>query len=216
MVPETEAFLRQQIIDTAQTLGHRDLSPGLSGNVSARFEEGMLITPSAMDYDDLLPDDIVYVPARGEITPSQRKPSTESPFHQAIYQQFDEAQAVVHCHSPKATALACARQPIPAFHYLVAVAGGHNIPVADCQTPATEALASATISALQDRKACLLANHGQVAWGVSLSDALELAAEVENLAAMFIDVLSIGSPQILTDREMDDVLKHFTSYRGSN
>lgn len=211
--PEGELFLRQQIIDTAQELAARGLSPGLSGNVSARTEGGLLITPSAMAYDGLLPEDITFVAEDGEVPAGQRKPSNETPFHRAIYGAFSEAGAVVHCHSPKATALSTLRKPIPAFHYMVAVAGGADIRVADYFTPATDALARATVAALEGRKACLLANHGQVAFGPSLEDALGLASEVENLAAMYLDALAAGEPQLLSAGEMAEVLALFTAYR---
>ncbi len=210
---EGEFFLRQQIIDTGQALAVRGLSPGLSGNVSARLDGGMLITPSAMAYDGLLPEDIVFVAQDGDVPAGQRKPSNETPFHRAIFAAFPEAGAVVHCHSPKATALASLRKPIPAFHYMVAVAGGDDIPVAGYFTPATEALAAATVEALEGRKACLLANHGQVVFGRSLEDALALASEVENLAAMYLDALAAGEPQTLSAAEMAEVLALFKDYR---
>ncbi|NNF80357.1 MAG: class II aldolase [Rhizobiales bacterium] len=211
--PESELFLRQQIIDTAQALAERGLSPGLSGNLSARVDGGMLITPSAMAYDELLPDDIVFVAHNGGVRPGQRKPSNETPFHLAIFAAFPDAHAVLHCHSPRATALACLRKPIPAFHYMVSVAGGEDIRVADYFTPATRQLAEATVKALEDRKACLLANHGQVAFGKSLEDALALACEVENLASMYLDGLAAGEPQILSATEMADVQELFKTYR---
>ena len=213
METDADLFLRQQIIDTAQALAENGLSPGLSGNVSARVSDGLLITPSAMAYDGLLPEDIVLVKTDGTVPDGQRKPSTETPFHRAILSAFPEAGAVLHCHSPKATALACLRQPIPAFHYLVALAGGEDIRVADYHTPATQELAEATVSALQGRKACLLANHGQVAFGATLEDAFALALEVENLAAMFLDASAAGKPQLLTSAEMADVLALFQTYR---
>ncbi len=211
--PDTDPFLRQQIIDTALELAERGLSPGLSGNVSVRVDGGMLITPSAMAYDDVLPDDIVFVRDAGEVPGDQRKPSTETPFHLAILAAFPDAGAVIHCHSPKATALACLRKPIPAFHYMVAMAGGDDIRVADFFTPATDALARATVQALEGRRACLLANHGQVAFGPSLEAALALAAEVENLASMYLAALAAGEPQILSKTEMAGVHALFKTYR---
>ena len=210
-----DLFLRQQIIDTAQELAARGLSPGLSGNISARVDEGLLITPSAMDYSDLLPDDIVLVPHDGDVPPGQRKPSNETPFHRAIFAAFPDAHAVLHCHSPKATALACLRKPIPAFHYMVAVAGGDDIRVADYFTPASHQLAEASVKALSGRKACLLANHGQVAFGASLAEGLALACEVETLAAMYLDALAAGEPQLLSAAEMAEVRELFKSYRPS-
>lgn len=213
--PDSDLFIRQQIIDTALTLAERGLSPGLSGNVSARCANGLLITPSAMDYAALLPEDIVWVKPDGSVPEGQRKPSSETPFHRAILEAFPDAGAVVHCHSPKATALACLRKPIPAFHYMVSVAGGDDIRVADYFMPSTEKLAAATLAALDGRTACLLANHGQVAFGPSLLDALELACEVENLAAMYLDALAAGEPHVLSPEEMADVHEMFKTYRSS-
>ena len=211
--PDSDLFLRQQIIDTAQTLAERGLSPGLSGNVSARAEDGLLITPSAMAYEELLPEDIVFVAQDGEVPTGQRKPSTETPFHRAIIAAYPDAHAVLHCHSPKATALACLRRPIPAFHYMVSAAGGDDIRVADFFTPATEPLAVAAVEALEGRKACLLANHGQVAFGASLEAGLALVCEVENLASMYLDALAAGEPQLLSSAEMADVHALFKTYR---
>ena len=216
MSPETELLLRQEIIDSAQALAAQGLSPGLSGNLSARTENGLLITPSAMAYEDLLPEDIVHVEGSGQVPEGQRKPSSELPFHGAIYQAFEEAEAVIHCHSPKASALSCLRKPIPAFHYMVAISGGPDIRVADYFTPATDKLAEAVLEALKGRNACLMANHGQVVFAGSLREALALAIEIENLSAMYLDALAAGDPVLLSAAEMQDVLVHFKSYRPAS
>ena len=207
-----EAWLRQEVIDTALAMSREGLSPGTSGNVSARAEDGMLITPSGMAYEDLLPDDIVFVDAQGEPAPGARAPSSEWRFHLAAFGARKDAEAVVHTHSLSATALACARKPIPAFHYMVAVAGGADIPLAEYATFGTRDLADAVAAALNDRKACLMANHGQIATGASLSDALALAREVETLAAQYVTALQVGPPHLLDDAEMARVLKRFKSY----
>ncbi len=207
-----EARLRQEIIDTARAMAREGLSPGTSGNVSARLGEGMLITPTGMAYADLTPPDIVFVDAQGEPAPGGRKPSSEWRFHLAAYRTRADARAVVHAHSLNATALACARKPIPAFHYMVAVAGGKDIPLAGYATFGTRKLAEHVARALKKRKACLMANHGQIACGATLGGALDLAREVEALAAQYVTVLQAGKPKLLGDAEMKKVLKRFASY----
>lgn len=206
-----EAWLRQEIIDTALAMSVDGLSPGTSGNVSARFDTGMLITPTGMAYADLIPEDIAYVDVSGTTT-GKRKPSSEWLFHLAAYETRADALAIVHTHSRYATALACARKSIPAFHYMVAVAGGTDIPLADYATFGTKELAEEVAGALKDRKACLMANHGQIACGASLAGALALAHEIEELAAQYVAALQAGQPHILSEAEMADVLERFATY----
>jgi len=208
--PAREGALRAQVVETAKRMSASGLSHGRSGNVSARWGDGMLITPSGAAYDTLTPEDIVYMDANG--TPSGGKPSSEWRFHQAAYEARPDAGAVVHCHSRSATALACAHRPIPAFHYMVAVAGGTDIPLAPYATFGTAELAAHVADALRDRKACLLANHGQIAVGADLEAALELAGEVENLAAKYLEVLKLGEPNLLDDAAMAEVLDKFETY----
>jgi len=207
----SEAWLRQEIIDTALAMSLDGLSPGTSGNVSARWQTGMLITPTGMAYADLIPEDIAYVDGSGATT-GKRKPSSEWLFHLAAYETRADALAIVHTHSRYATALACARKPIPAFHYMVAVAGGTDIPLAGYATFGTKALADEVAAALKDRKACLMANHGQIACGDSLNNTLSLAREVEELAAQYVAALQAGEPHILSEDEMADVLERFRTY----
>ena len=207
-----EHWLRQEIIDTALAMSSEGLSPGTSGNVSARFAGGMLITPTGMSYGDLIPEDIVFIDDNGASSEGVRKPSSVWRFHFSAYAAREDAKAVVHTHSLFATALACAHKPIPAFHYMVAVAGGNDIPLADYATFGTAELAGAVAAKLKDRKACLMANHGQIACGENLGAALDLAREVETLAAQYAAVLQIGAPHILDDEEMERVLKRFESY----
>jgi len=212
MVTEAEQRLREDVAATALLMSQKGLSPQRSGNVSARYEDALLVTPSGVPYGDISAGDIVRVEMDGSVGPGQLKPSSEAPFHRAIYQAFPAARAIVHCHSMAATALACARMEIPAFHYMVAVAGGRKIPLADYATFGTDALAASAVKALQGYRACLLANHGQIAWSATLQKALELAAEVETLARQYIDVLALGQPHILDDAEMDRVIEKFRSY----
>ena len=191
------------------------LSPGVSGNVSCRWRAGMLITPSGMDYDEIEPADIVEVAPDGSVARGSRKPSSEWRFHLAAYVQRPDMSALVHAHSMHATVLACAHKPIPAFHYMVAVAGGREIPLVRYATFGTAELSQHVASGLSRHNACLMANHGQIALGVTLAAALELAAEVENLAEQYCNVLTLGPPHILPDAEMDRVLAAFKTYGQS-
>ena len=212
----SDAATRLAIVETARAMARAGLAPGRSGNVSARAgpvaSGGMLITPSGMAYDDIGPADIVHVGPKGEVEPGARKPSSEWLFHLAVYRARADAGAVVHCHSLNATVLACAHQPIPAFHYMVAAAGGSDIPLVPYATFGTEALAAHVAKGLHDRNACLMANHGQIALGATLGAALELAQEVETLAAQYVKVLSLGRAHVLSDAEMAEVLERFKSY----
>jgi L-fuculose-phosphate aldolase len=204
--------LRDQILTAAQNMSADGLSPGKSGNVSARTSEGFIITPTGLVYDQLEPSDLVLVLNDGSIPEGQLKPSSEAPFHLSLYRSRPDINAIVHCHSNKATALACAGHSIPAFHYMVAVAGGKDIPLAPYATFGTEALASSLVATLTDRNACLMAHHGQIALGKTPSIALDLAMEIENLAAQYIDVLQLGNPTVLSGEEMDRVLEKFSAY----
>lgn len=209
----TEATYRQLVVETAQAMSAKGLSPQRSGNVSVRAPGGILVTPTGLPYAGYQPSDMVKMSMDGIIAKGQKKPSSEAPFHLAIYNAFPAAQAIVHCHSMAATALACARLEIPAFHYMVAVAGGKKIPLADYATFGTDELAVSAVKALSGGyNACLLANHGQIAFAGNLQKALELAAEVETLARQYIDVLNLGGGHILDDADMDRVIAKFQSY----
>jgi L-fuculose-phosphate aldolase len=188
------------------------LSPGRSGNVSRRWRTGMLITPSGMAYDATTPRDVVFVDADGTSPAATRKPSSEWRFHLAAYQARPDCAAIVHTHSLHATVLACAHRPIPAFHYMVAVAGGADIPCVPYATFGTAELSAHVAQGLAARDACLLANHGQIAIGRDLDAALELAAAVEVLAEQYYKVLTLGRPHLLDDAEMARVQERFRSY----
>jgi L-fuculose-phosphate aldolase len=212
----SEKKLRRDIIDTAQTMSQRGLSPGRSGNVSARFGTGMLITPTGKVYDMLKPDDIVLVDGDGAVLGDQLKPSSEWRFHLFAYDARPDRHAIVHTHSMHATILACVNKPIPAFHYMVAVAGGKDIPVVPYATFGTDELGRHVAKGLKDRDACLMASHGQIAIGATLAAALELAFEVETLAEQYYKVLLLGqtglSPEILSDKAMTEMVEKFRSY----
>lgn len=210
-----EADARLEVLNTALAMSRSGLSPGRSGNVSCRFGAGMLITPSGMPYETLSRDDIVYVDPAGETRPGARIPSSEWRFHLAAYTARSDVGGVVHTHSMHATVLACAHVAIPAFHYMVAIAGGKSIPLVPYATFGTEALSRHVAKGLRKRNACLMANHGQIAVGATCAKALELAGEVELLAEQYWKVLAIGKPKLLDGDEMARVQELFKGY-GQN
>lgn len=208
----SDIALRAEIITTAQRMNSSGLTPGKSGNVSARTEGGMLITPTGMPYGELKPSDIVTVRMDGTAMAGQRVPSSEWRFHLAIYRARRDVQAIVHTHSLNATALACIHRTIPAFHYMVAVTGGDRILCAPYATYGTETLAKNVVRALGQRRACLIANHGAVAVGDTLRKAYDLAWEVETLASQYARARQLGRPRLLSAREMNQVLEKFKTY----
>lgn len=202
---------RQRLIDTAQAMNAAGLNQGTAGNLSVREGNGMLITPSGMDYAGLSVDDVVQLDLDGAST-GLRQPSSEWRFHAAIYRWHPEANAVLHAHPAYCTALACTGRAIPAFHYMVAVAGGKDIPCADYATFGTVELSDHVLEALENRKACLMAHHGMVCFEKNLPATLALAIEVEHLARVYCQVLAIGGERPLDDAEMARVLEKFKSY----
>lgn len=204
--------LRRQIIAAARSINETGLNPGKAGNVSARVRAGFLITPTGTPYGRLRPGSIVHVAMDGTVPGRQLRPSSEWRVHRDIYAARPEAGAIVHVHSPYATALACTRRPIPAFHYMVAVAGGDSIRCAPYATFGTQALSDHALRALAGRRACLLANHGLLAFGEDLDGAMALATEVEFLARQYVLSLQIGRPVGLTRAEMRIVIEKFKSY----
>jgi L-fuculose-phosphate aldolase len=207
-----EGRLRDLIIETALAMSRSGLSPNRSGNVSCRFADGMLITPTGLAYEDIGAKDIVFVAGDGSVPGKQRKPSSEWHFHLAAYKARPDMGAVVHTHSLHAVVLACAGRAIPAFHYMVAVAGGGDIPVVPYATFGSEALAEHVARGLSHRNACLMAHHGAIALGETLPQALELAHEVEVLAEQYYKLLTLGPPTLLPDTEMQIVIEKFKSY----
>lgn len=205
--------LRAAICAGACSLHTAGLAPGKSGNVSARLGDGLLITPSGVPYPAMQPEDIVEVDGAGSIRTGCYRPSTELPLHRAIYAARPEAQAIVHTHSPHATALSCARRGLPAFHYMIAVAGGADVRCADYATFGSEQLATFTLRALEDRKAALLANHGVVSLGKDIEEALGIATEIENLARQYLLLLASRlEPVVLDAAEMQRVCARFANY----
>lgn len=205
--------LRAAICAGANSLHAAGLAPGKSGNVSVRLVEGLLITPSGVPYPAMRPEDIVGVDTAGRWRPGEHRPSTELPLHRAIYAACPEVRAVVHTHSPHATALSCARRGLPAFHYMIAVAGGPDVRCSDYATFGSEQLATLALRALEGRKAALLANHGVVALGADLAEALAIAAEIENLARQYLLLLAAGlEPVVLDAAEMQRIQAQFADY----
>lgn len=207
--------LRVAVLDAARGMNLHGINRGTSGNVSVRREAGMLITPSATAYDRLRPADLVAMRLDGSgVEPADARPSMEWRLHAAIYAARPDVGAVVHAHPMYATALACLRRGIPAFHYMVVVAGGTEITCADYATIGTAELARAAVQALGPRNACLLANHGMVACAGTPADALVLAIEVEALAGQYWHALQAGTPVLLDEAEMTRVREAFRAYRG--
>jgi ribulose-5-phosphate 4-epimerase/fuculose-1-phosphate aldolase len=204
--------LRHALIGASRELVRSGLTYGRSGNISVRRDERrFFITPSGMPPDILRPDDVPLMDIDGRWF-GRRRPSSEWRFHRDIFRSRTEVRAIVHTHSPQATSLACTGRGIPAFHYMVALAGGPDIRCAPYHTFGTQELSDAALAALQDRKACLLANHGVIATGADLVSALALAGEVENLALQYCTTLTIGEVRILSELEMDRVVDKFRTY----
>lgn len=207
-----EDRLRADIVAIARAMDQAGFAPSKSGNVSARWKDGFLITPSGLPYVAMRPDDLVHLSLEGEVL-SGVKPSSEWRFHAAIYKARPELAAHVHTHSPRASALAATRRGIPAFHYMIALAGGHDIRCAAYATFGTQELADHAVEALAGRKAVLLANHGVIALGATLAGAWMLAQEVENLAGQYLDILASGlEPVILDEAEMARAIARFGGY----
>jgi L-fuculose-phosphate aldolase len=206
---------RQDLAAAARRLESCGLNRGTSGNSSVRVEGGMLITASGIPADSLTTDDLVLVDADGAVDPRTApglSPSSEWRIHRAVYAARPDVSAVVHTHSTHAVALACLRREVPPFHYMVLRAGGPTIRCAAYATFGSEALSQATLSALDGRDACLMANHGMVAVGRSLDAALALAVEVEELCHQYLLALAAGGPVLLTDEELADARARFSSY----
>ncbi|MDA8381711.1 MAG: class II aldolase/adducin family protein [Betaproteobacteria bacterium] len=204
--------LREALLDAARRMAADGLNRGASGNLSVRVAHGFLITPSGLDYDEMTPDDLVQMNLDGTWR-GPRPPSSEWRFHRDILATHPELGAVVHTHSTFATTLACLSITVPAFHYMIAVAGGKDIRCAPYATFGTQRLSDHALAALQGRHACLLAHHGMIATGPTLKAAADLAYEVEALCEQYWRAYQLGTPPCLSDEEMDIVLEKFKDYR---
>ena len=209
--------LKTDVIRYSKKLNITNLSALRSGNISVRAREkgvdGFYITPSGMKYSSLKTKDIVFVTLKGRFDNKKRIPSSEWRFHQDIYVNKKNAKAIVHAHSTCATAISSHQKNIPAFHYMVGVAGGEDIKCSKYATFGTKELSRNILKALKNRSACLIANHGQVAFGNSLEKTFELAQEIENICHQYINALRIGIPKILSKKEMKIVLGKFKNYK---
>ena len=205
---------RHAVCKAMRDLEIAGLNRGTAGNASVRIDDGFLITPSGLKPENLTPESILHVgtDASVELTADGVNPSSEWRFHKDIYVSRSDAGAIVHVHSAYATALACQRRAIPAFHYMVAVAGGSSIRCAPYATFGTQALSDAALQALDGHRACLLANHGMITLGHSLEAALDLAVEVEELARQYALALMSGEPVLLSASEMLEVVDKFKDY----
>ncbi|MFZ5524103.1 MAG: class II aldolase/adducin family protein [Pseudomonadota bacterium] len=206
-----ETELRSELVRIAKRLDQQGLNRGTSGNLSVRFGEGMLITPSGMGAEGLTEDDIVFVHMDGTAR-GRWQPSSEWLFHRDILAQHPEFGAIVHTHAIASTALACLRKDIPPFHYMIALIGGDNIRCAKYATFGTQELSDNALAALRGRKACLLSNHGMIAAGADLAEAFRIAVEVEALSELYLRALQAGQPVLLTAEEFQEAKKRFASY----
>lgn len=209
--------LREELIHTVLQMNALGINQGTSGNASVRLDDGYLITPSGMAYADITPEDVVFKQLHGEyLSPNGlRKPSSEWRFHEDILAARPEVNAIVHTHGKAVMTMACLRKDIPAFHYMVALAGGDSIRCAPYVLFGTQELSDLALQALADRRACLLANHGQIALGNSLKQALSMAVEVETLCDVYWRTLVAGGPTLLSESEMLAAQAKFQKGYGS-
>ncbi len=202
--------LRHQLVTVARRMNGTGLNQGTSGNLSVRIEGGLLVTPSSLPYEQMEVGDLVALDLSGQpLKQKQRRPSSEWRLHADVLSCHPEAMAVLHCHPIHATALACHDRGIPAFHYMVAVAGGDEIRCAPYATFGTKELSDNVVNALAQRTACLLARHGMVTLGKDLESALRVAVEVETLARMYLQALQLGEPPLLSTQQMQAVHAQF-------
>ena len=206
-----ERSLRDALLAAAHGMSERGLNVGTSGNASVRCPGGMLITPTGLPIENCSARDMVFVNVAGKAH-GERAPSSEWPMHLDVYADRPEAAAVLHAHSPFATALACRRLEIPPFHYMIARFGGSTVRCADYATFGTQALSDSVRVAMQGRSACLLANHGMLVFGDDAAHALAMAVEFETLCEQYWRVLQLGEPALLSDAEMSEVMERFAGY----
>ncbi|HHF5190508.1 TPA: L-fuculose-phosphate aldolase [Haemophilus influenzae] len=204
--------LSQKIIDTCLEMTKLGLNQGTAGNVSVRYKDGMLITPTGMPYHLMKPENIVYVDGNGKHE-ENKLPSSEWQFHLSVYHTRPEANAAVHNHSIHCAGLSILEKPIPAIHYMVAVGGTDHIPCVPYATFGTHELASYVATGIKESKAILLAHHGLITCGENLDKALWLAQEVEVLASWYLKLLSTGLEiPLLSKEQMQVVLGKFHTY----
>lgn len=205
------ALLREQIVAACRQLDSSGLNRGTSGNASCREGEHFLITPTGVPVDEITPSKIVSLDFDGKVI-GIGKPSSEWQFHSAIYRARAEINAVVHTHAPHSTALACLREDLPPFHYMIALAGGDSVRCAPYALFGTDTLSQHAVAALVDRKACLLANHGMITLGRDLDEAMTIAIELESLCQQYLIARQVADPILLSEDEMRAVIERFKSY----
>ena len=202
---------RQAMLDIVRRLEDKGFNHGSSGNVSLRMGEGALITPTGAHSGNLTHERLVRLDARGAVI-GDGAPSSEWHMHVSILRAFPAASAVVHTHADACVALACLRRPLPAFHYMVAAFGGAEVRCARYATFGVADLAASAVEALQDRTACLLANHGMIAIGATLETAFQNTVKLETLARQYLMVLQAGEPVLLSEEEMARVGARYGNY----
>ncbi|MDV7340583.1 class II aldolase/adducin family protein [Terasakiella sp. A23] len=209
--------LRNELIQTVLKMNEMGINQGTSGNAAVRVDEGFLITPSGMAYEDITPEDVVLKRPDGshESLNGLRKPSSEWRFHEDIFAARPEVNAIVHTHGKAVMTIACMQKDVPPFHYMIGVTGGDTIRCAPYETFATQALSDVAVKALDGRKACLLANHGQIAVGGNLKQALSMALEVETLCDVYWRTMVAGGAVVLGEGHMEEALAKFNKGYGS-
>ncbi len=210
---QAEKALRREIVESCREMNAKGINQGTSGNISAVFEDRMLVTPSAVPYDDLEPEMIASFPLDGGGKwDGPRRPSTEWRFHFDLLRARSDAGAVVHAHPTYCTALAIARKPIPSCHYMIAAFGGNDVRCSGYATFGTQKLSDLALEAIKDRTACLLANHGMIALGDTLAKAMWRAVELETIARQYYLTLQIGGPVLLSDAAIARTARGFATY----
>lgn len=204
-------LLRESIVAACKQLETTGLNRGTTGNVSCREADHFLITPTGVPVDEITPSRIVAINFDGKVI-GIGKPSSEWQFHADILRARPEINAVVHTHSPYATALACLRENLPPFHYMIAVAGGDSVRCAPYALFGSDTLSQYAVQALTGRKACLLANHGMITLGRDLDEAMAIAIELESLCQQYLIARQVGNPTLLSENEMQAVIERFKSY----
>ena len=220
---EDETQARAAAVAAVRQLDASGMNRGSTGNLSLRWglmedgalHDGLFITPTGMGAADLRPQDLVWVALQDGRVRGDWQPSSEWQFHQAAYRARPDVRAVVHTHAPNATALACLDRPLPAFHYMVAIAGGVDVPLVPYHTFGTEALSQGVGDALRERNACLLAHHGLVAAAPTLAQAMKVMQEIETLCEVYLKALAVGEPALLSEAQMAEVIGKFRSYGKS-
>lgn len=211
MILENE---RKKIVEYCQKMINSGLTKGTGGNISIYDKDSnyVAISSSGQDYFEMTAEDVAVIDLEGNIVEGNRKPSSEYQMHLIIYKEHPDARSIVHCHSVYATSLSILREDLPASNYLLASGGGNDIKCAQYESFGTREIGLAAAKALKNRKACLLANHGQIAYAASLEKAFSIASTVEECAMTYMIARSVGNPVILDQEEMDFMVEKFKTY----